>query len=95
MKTLRSLILLLLLSALGSASQAHSMTAVDGYLDQASAQQSLLPAQELEGDEPDGAASSQSFASPSLREYEFARLHSPARVANYSDFLARAPPHDL
>ncbi|MCC5880755.1 MAG: hypothetical protein JJU03_12760 [Idiomarina sp.] len=95
MNTLRSLILLLLMSALASASQAHSATAVDGYQDQADAQHSILITQEYEGDEPDALVGAQAFISPADFSSSFAALSAPATVANYSDFLARAPPHHL
>ena len=95
MNTLRSLILLLLVSALASAANAHASNAVDGYLDQAQAQQSLLSSQELEGDDPDAVGVSQSKAVTQAQSQTYTNLVGNHTRANYADFLARAPPLNL
>ena len=95
MKTLRSLILLLLLSALASAANAHVSNAVDGYLDQAQTQQSLLSSQELEGDDPDAIGISQSKAVTRAQSQAYTSIVGSYARANYADFLARAPPLNL
>lgn len=95
MNTLRSLIFLLLVSALASAAHAHASNAVDGYLDQAQAQQSLLSSQELEGDDPDAVGVSQAKAVTRVQSQTYTSLVGNHTRANYADFLARAPPPNL
>lgn len=95
MNTLRSLILLFLMSALASAANAHASNAVDGYLDQAQTQQSLLSNQDLEGDEPDAVSINQAKALTRIPSQTYASLVGSYARANYADFLARAPPLNL
>lgn len=95
MHTLRSLIVLLLISAFASSASAHSVNAIDGYLEQAQAQQSLISSQELEGDDPEALSFSNYKAVTYTELLLLPALTDQRTLSNYSDFHARAPPVNL
>lgn len=95
MHTLRSLVVLLLISAFASAASAHSVNAIDGYLDQAQTQQSLISSQELEGDDPETFSFSDYKAAIYTELLLLPALTDQRTLSNYSDFHPRAPPVNL
>lgn len=94
MHTFRCLVVLLI-SAFASSAYAHSVNAIDGYLDQVQAQQSLISSPELESDDPPALSFSDNKAAILTELLLLPALTDQRTLSNYSDFLARAPPINL
>lgn len=93
MKYINNLILLLMLSALACSAQASHTATVDGYLDQAPEQPSVVSQSELESDSPDKLISSSAPKCQQPLDSERSEfVEAVQSSSNYQDFFARAPP---